>query len=188
MNMQQRDKLALTLGGIAVAVFVILQFAVMPAWDSLQERREEIPIREKQLIKSRQMALETTSFTAAANSAEARLREAEAGLLGSTTASVAAAELQDVVKQISSSEAIEIRSNQFLPAKPLSVDYTEVPVGIDIQCRLDQLVSLLARLAQAPKYVAVQKLTISSSNNKEKTVGAHLQLAGVMRSEQKKQE
>jgi Tfp pilus assembly protein PilO len=181
MTIQKRDKVALILGAAAAVIFVLMDFAVLPAWDFLQESRDDLPIRERQLQKSRQLAVQTANYTAAASSAQAALREAENGLLASATPAVASAELQEVVGQLATAEGIEIRSNQFLPAKPLASEYTQVPLGIDFQCRLDQLVSFLTHIEQLPRFVAVQKMIITSSNGKEKVLGVYLQVAGVVK-------
>ena len=187
MTLRRQDKTALQIGGGAVIVFLVMQFAVLPVWDGMQENREALPILEKRLEKSRKVALMAGMQSAAASSLEAKLREAEGGLLTSATAGLASAELQEWAKQIGSAESIDIRSNQFLPAKPLSAEYTQVPLGLDFQCRLDQLAGFIARIAEGPKYVAVQKLVIQSGNSKERVLSIYLQIAGVMRAEAKKE-
>ena len=183
MQMGQKDKIALTAGGIAVALFVMFEFAVFPIWDSLQEKRETLPIQEKKLEKYREVARTAGLRSAEAASVETRLREAEGGLLASKTAALASAELQELMKQLTSAESIEVRSSEFLPAKPLSPEFAQVPLGIQFQCRLDQFVNLLKAIVGGPKSLAVPRLLIQPIGGKEKLVSVNMQIAGIMRVE-----
>lgn len=182
MPLQQRDKRALAVAGAAVALFLLLQFAVLPLWDGWQQGRRNLPVQERTLLKYRQ-AVETAGLRSAeATSLEARLREEEAGLLSSDSAALASAELQDVVKQLTAAQSISIGSSNFLPTKPLGGDYVQVPLGVQFPCQLDQLVNLLQALAQSPKNLRVLRLQIQATNVAEKLLQVNLTVGGVMRS------
>ena len=120
---------------------------------------------------------------AEATSAETKLREAEGGLLTSKTAPLASAELLEAVRQLASQQSIDVRSNTFLPPRPLGADYAQVPVDLQFQCRLEQLLELLNALGAAPKSLGVSKLMIISLGGKEKQLSVNLQVTGVMRAE-----
>lgn len=188
MRISHKDKVALTVAGFAVALFAIFQFAVFPVWDLLQESRSNLPIQEQRLQKYREVARTAGLRAAEVSSEAAKLRQAEGGLLNSNTAAFASGELQGLVKQLASNASIDVRSNEFLPLKKLSDDYTEVPIGLQFQCRLDQLVNLLKDISGSPQYLVVPKLMIQSGVSKEKLITVNMQIAGVMRAEPSKKE
>ena len=53
-------------------------------------------------------------------------------------------------------------------------------VAVQIECRIDQLVNLLAALQAVPELVATSDLRVLSSNAKEKTVAVRLAVSGVV--------
>ena len=117
MKFAEKDKKALLIAGIVIALYAAAQFAVFPLWDTLQERRENLPIVERKLEKYHAVVRTAELRRAEAASVETRLQEAERRLLTSETAALASAELQQLANQLTAAESISIRSNQFLPAK-----------------------------------------------------------------------
>ena len=184
MAIGKRDRKALQLGGMALAVWVILRFAVFPAWDRQQQERAELPLRETALLKYRQALAAVSADERTAELLQIRLRETESGLLENSSPALASAEFQDRIRQSAANHAIELRSSQFLALRPLEAGYAQVPLGLQFQCRLDQLVNFLAELRSGPKIVAVPQLQIQSNGGPEKLIAVTLTAAGVMRSEE----
>ena len=180
MEIRDRDKRALMIAAAAVAVFGILRFGFFPAWDRWEEQRANLETQAATLAKYRAAVESSGARNAEVAALEARLREAESGLLNSRTPALASAEVQELVKQLTAAHSIEIRSSDFLPPKALGAGYLEVPLGLQFQCRLDQLVSFLSAAEQSPKYLAVSKLSVQSTGNKEKTMTVSMTVAGVM--------
>ena len=182
MPLRQRDKKALAVAGAAVALFLLLQFAVLPLWDGWQQGRINLPVQERTLLKYRQAVAAAGLRNAEATSLEARLREEEAGLLSGDSAALASAELQDMVKQLTATQSISIGASNFSPTKPLGKDYLQVPLGVQFPCQLDQLINLLQALAQSSKNLRVLRLQIQAANVAEKLLQVNLTVGGVMRS------
>lgn len=183
MNFAEKDKKALAFAGIAIALYAAAQFAVFPLWDTLQERRDNLPIVERKLEKYHAVVRTAELRRAEAASVETRLQEAEKGLLTSETASLASAELQQLAKQLTAAESIDIRSNNFLPAKPAGGEYVQIPLGLQFQCRLDQLVNLLTDFSGHQKRLAVSRLNIQTFGGKDKQIIVGMELSGFMRAE-----
>jgi hypothetical protein len=183
MNFAEKDKKALMIVGIAVGLYATAQFAVFPLWDTLQERRDNLPIVERKLEKYRAVARTAELRRTEASSVDTKLQEAERGLLTSETAALASAELQQIAKQFTTAESIDIRSNNFLPAKPVGGEYMQIPLGLQFQCRVDQLVNLLTDFSGHQKHLAVSRLSIQGLGGKDKQLSVFLELAGFMRAE-----
>ncbi len=181
MEINQRDKRALWAVGAALALFVSFRFGIFPAWDRLQEASTNLPVRQKTLEKYREAIQAAELRRTEISSLEERLREAEAGLLVSETSALASAEMQELVKQLLAAHEIEIRSSAFLPARPLGDGYLQVPLRLQFQCSLDQLVSFLEEIGRGPKRLAISNLALQTANAKEKLLSVNMNVAGIMR-------
>ena len=51
MKITQRDKKFLIAGVIAVVIFSLLKFVILPAWDKLSSHKEELALKEMTLEK-----------------------------------------------------------------------------------------------------------------------------------------
>ena len=181
MEISQRDKRALWAVGVALTLFASFRFAIFPAWDFLQEASANLPDRQKTLEKYREVIQAAELRRAEISSLEARLREAEAGLLASETPDLAFAEMQLLVQQLTAAQSIEIRSSAFLPVKPLEDDYLQVPLRLQFQCSLDQLASFLEEIGRGPKRLAISNLALQTANAREKLISVNMNVAGIMR-------
>jgi hypothetical protein len=181
MTISKRDKRALQVGIAALAVWVILRFAVFPVWDRWDQQRAELPLRETALVKYRQALASVGTQQQTADALKARLQQNESGLLTSATPALASAEFQDWIRQVAANHDIELRSSQFLDLHSLEDGYTQVPLGLQFRCRLEQFVDFLSELRAGPKIVAVPRLQIQSNGGPEKLITVSLTAAGVMR-------
>ena len=59
-------------------------------------------------------------------------------------------------------------------------DYGEVSVVETFTCGIEQLVNLLADLANRPQIMATNEITITGGNDKKKNVQVRLSLSGVV--------
>ena len=179
-----RDQRALLIAGIAAALFLLLEFGALPVWDRWQAERANLPVRERTLLKYRNAVATRALRDAEGATLEARLREAEAGLLTGETPAIASAELRQWIQQLASEHAVEVRSSQFLPAKPLGDDYWQVPLGLQVQGRMDSLVSFWKACGAGSKVLRITQLSIvSSGNNKGKLLTVSLTVVGMLRRE-----
>ena len=64
--------------------------------------------------------------------------------------------------------------------RPLGTDYGEAMVFVRFSCRIEQLVNLLAQLANEPEMLATNQIQITGSTAKEKMLQVRLGLSGVV--------
>jgi Tfp pilus assembly protein PilO len=178
--MSGRDKRALTIAGIAAAIFLLLAYGAFPVWDAWQAERGGLPVREQTLRKFRE-AVESRPLREAENATlEARLREAEAGLLTGDTPAIAGAELREWIQQLAADSSMEIVSSQFLPARPLGNDYWQVPLGVQLKGRFDSLLNFLKACGSGAKTLSVARLQIQRVGDAQKSVQVNLTVAGIL--------
>ena len=88
------------------------------------------------------------------------MNELEAGLLESSTPSLASAEWQQVVGELAESKGIEVGSSELLRTQELGAGYYLVTGRVQFRCRLDQLVDFLVGLSGLPRLLSVTALSV----------------------------
>jgi len=167
--------LAFLLAGVIVEQFRDSTPAVVAPTDS--------PARaEARLEQLRATASTVPAKTEILKQAEADLATREKGLIIADTAAQAQGQLLQIVRALGRNESpiVEIRSTDGLGIRPFGDSYGEATVSVQIECRVDQLVNMLAGLAARPELVSTSDLRVTSSNAKEKTVGVHLTVSGIV--------
>ena len=106
----------------------------------------------------------------------------EKGIIQADSAAQAQAQLIQIIRRLGAAEnpAIDIRSTELNPIRPFGGSYGEASVAVQIECRIDQLVNLLASLETQPELIATSDLRVLSSNAKEKTVAVRMTISGVV--------
>jgi len=155
-----RDRLALTVAGIAVAVFLLAEFGLLPLYDLLHASTGGVEERELTLRRDQRLVAGAANLPALRAAADQELKSAEAGLLESPNAPLANAEWQRILRELADQKGVELTSSEVLHIQDLSPDYSLVAGRAQIRCRLDQLVDLLAAMGTSPKLLAVTSLHI----------------------------
>ncbi len=143
----------------------------------------ETPARaEARLAQLRETAATVPAKEELLKNAQADLAVREKGLLIADTAPQAQGELIQIVRDLGRREtpSVEIRGTDGLAVRSFGDAYGEVTVSVQIECRIDQLINMLAGIAARPELVSTGDLRITSANPKEKTVGVHLTVTGVV--------
>jgi len=178
-KLSRRDRVALGVGVGGVALFLLLNYGVFPLFEQLgagpsQVQEKEVELRRDKRLLS-QEELEKTTLLAA----RARLNGLEAGLLESSTPSLASAEWQRLVGELAESKGIELGSSELLRTQELGAGYSLVTGRVQFRCRLDQLVDFLVGLSGLPRLLSVTGLSVYASQgdpqgrlNVQLTIGA----------------
>lgn len=177
-----RDRLVVKVAAIAVAVFLVAQFGVLPLYDSLSSSSGGIDEKELTLQRYQRLVAEGATQPATRSAAEQKLKEAEAGLLESSSASLANAEWLRIVRELADQKGLELSSSEVLRVEDLSPDYSLVLGRAQIRCRLDQLVDLLVALATSPKLLAATNLRITPlGGDPQKRLQVEITIGAAMR-------
>ncbi len=184
MTLQPRDRRALT----ALAMLTL----VSPTGSLLARRfrarggRAPPAIRsrfaEKRLARLRDTAATAPAKEDVMKKLSAELAMREKGLIAADTAAQAQAQLIQIVRRIGSAEPppVEIRATEIGPVRPFGDAYGEASVSVQVECRIDQLLNILAGVAARPELVSTSELRVSSANVKDKTVSVRLTLTGIV--------
>ena len=183
MTLTDRDKKALVALGVAVVVMVALKL-----WLDRSPRAEaarpvmSIPLVEKRLARLRQLAAMAPAREQALKQATAELAAREKGILKAATAAQAQEHLLQIVRRVAKSQSppVEIKSSELGSARAISADYGETAVSINFECRIEQLVSLLADFTAQPEILSSSELRVSTGDQKQKTVMVRMTVAGLV--------
>jgi hypothetical protein len=140
---------------------------------------DSIALAEKRLAKLRDTAAMVPAKEDILKSVAADLAKREEGLLPGETAAQAQAELLTILHRLCASQQIEIKSTEPAGIAPLGDAYGAASVAINIECRMEQLINLLADLGGQPQFLTTSELQVAAANFKEKTVNVRLAVTGV---------
>ena len=161
-KLSRRDRIALTAAAAATALFLLLNYGVLPLLDNLGRSPEVIQQNEVELRRDMRLLAEAELEKSQFSAAGKRLKGLEAGLLESSSPSLANAEWQRLVGQLADSKGIELGSSEVLRVQEVGAGYSLLTGRVQVRCRLDQLVDFLVALATSPRLLSVTGLTVSA--------------------------
>jgi hypothetical protein len=143
---------------------------------------DSIPVAERRLANLRDLAATVPGKEEILKKANADLEAREKNLLFADTAPQAQAQLIQIFRDVGRGEnpPVDIRSTEGFALRPFGDAYGEASVSIGVECRIDQLVNILAGIAARPELVSTSDMRINVVNPKDKIIGVHLTISGVV--------
>jgi hypothetical protein len=182
VSLSARDRRAL----LALAACAV-GFTIVAYWPESSAAAEpgfaSIPQAENRLARLRRLAASVPGREASLGSVSAVLAQRERGLIVAETAAQAQARLIEILRRVAQAQAppVEFKNAEPRPPAPFGEHYGEVSAAITFDLRIEQLVNLLADLANQPELVAVTDAQFSSNlSSKEKLINARLVLTGLV--------
>jgi type II secretory pathway component PulM len=161
MKISPREKKFLIIGGAVCLVGLIAYLAVtvMPSRDVIAR---ELEGKKRTLLRQREMVGREAFYKSRAESYRQRLKQDYTRFLPGETPSIAAAELQRVLKELADPTGVEIIRRDIQKEQKLQDNIYKVSVRIETNCVPDQLVQFLTAVQNYSKYLAVEELAITS--------------------------
>ena len=143
---------------------------------------DSVGMAEQQLAKLREAAATVPQRQEILKQVSGDLALREKGIIVADTAAQAQQQVIQVLRKLGNDEnpKVEIRAQEIGAVHPLGDIYGEVFVSVQIECGIDQLVNILVGLAARPELIASNEMRVTSSNPKNKTIGVHLTVSGVV--------
>ena len=181
MNFGTLDRKTAILWISGVAAILILRFFVLAdRSQGVVAASESVPMAEKRLERLRQIAATVPGKEALMKQASGELESREKGMLKADTSAQAQAQLQDLLHKVGAANGIDIRGVEEARVKPFGNDYGEAAVTVRFSCLIEQLVNLLAALANQPELLSTSEIQITGSADKNKVIQVRLTLSGVV--------
>ena len=124
---------------------------------------EELNLKQQKLAKYRQKVLEKKNIEKELLSLQKLFKQAEATLLNGKTPSLAAAEIQTIVTDITKAADVQIMTIRILQPDRSGKDmYLAIPVEVTITSTIRELTQLLYKLDSSTKLLCITKLKMRS--------------------------
>lgn len=185
MTLQDRDKRAL----IALGAVLLLTGIYWLASGSSSGARakavkpvESIDRSEKRIAALRASLATLDGKEALLKQVSAELSEREKGLIPGDTAEQAQAQLLQIIRRVTKAQIppLEIRQSELGQPKSYGDAYARVTVSVTMDCRIDELVNLLAALSQQPELIATDEIRCTTANPKSKVMPVRLTVSGLV--------
>jgi hypothetical protein len=164
-----------------IAVILFFRYVVLADRSpAVVAASESAPMAEKRLARLRQIAATVPGKEALMKLATGELDSREKGMLKAETGAQAQAQLQELLHKVGASNGIDIRGVEDARVKPFGSDYGEVSVTVRFTCLIEQLVNLLAALANEPELLSTNQIQITGGADKNKAIQVRLTLSGVV--------
>jgi hypothetical protein len=141
--------------------------------------QDNAALAQQRLARLRQIAATVPAREAALKQTSSDLAGRERGIIQADTAAQAQATLLEIARRIGKDEQIDLRGGDFGAPKAFG-DYGLVYATVTFECHVEELVNFLADLSREPELVAPSEERITTGNQKEKTMGVRMVLAGVV--------
>jgi Tfp pilus assembly protein PilO len=182
--MSDRDRRALMFLGAALGLFLILQLDFFApsaggsviGGDTLQALEERLRLAQ---VQARQKPL----TEAERQEASALLSRREQRLLDAADAALAQAEMQSIAEQLLADEGLTMSASRFAAVELEQESYAQAPLVIDFTCQIEQLVNLMAAIANAPKLLTTRSIRIQPEKPETKSVRVQMTIAGYLPAE-----
>lgn len=166
MNISKRDKKVLIAGGLAVVLFLVVTYVISPFIESENDIQEETEQKEMLLQKYERVIGQREEIEKKLAKMKMEQSDLSKKLLKGGTPSLAAAEMQKMLENISKKHDLELKSVKVQDAEEIG-EFLAIPLEIRLTTDLNSTRKFLADLEKNPKYLIIPKLKISVQNQRD---------------------
>ena len=182
MKLEQRDRRALTMLGGALIVTAAVYFWPAGTGEVVRPSDSSSPMAERRLERLRELAATVPGKQKLLDGVMTQLKAREKAVIEADTAAQAQAQLSQVIRKLMRAQTPPMETGQveLAPIQPLGKDYGEALVTIGTNCRIEQLVNLLADVSRQPEAIATRELRILAGDPRQKVLSVRLTISGVL--------
>jgi Tfp pilus assembly protein PilO len=180
-RLDKRKKTLVLIGAFVLLVAVLYRF--FPFFENIESLNDEIALKEKNLIKYRQMVRERNDLETKLASLNRIIENAENGLLEGKTPALAAVDVQNILKEITAKSDMEVLTMRVMPPENKEEDiYMIIPVQITIRCSVRQFKEIIYQIESSSRLLRVSDCRIREIRGRiEGQVQATLTVQGFMK-------
>ncbi|MDE2758087.1 MAG: type II secretion system protein GspM [Acidobacteriota bacterium] len=181
-RLSPRERKLLGWAGAALALYLLLDFAVLPWWDTLGETRAAAGIQARRVRNYRRILQQRDRTRSELARLRQRTRSLEQGLLDSSGDALAGAEIQGLVRDIAAAHGLTVQNSDLVPMEPLGPRYSKVSTRVGLQGGIHKFVEFMAALGSGPRILFVEDLRIAPvriNRPEDKDIRVTLAIAGI---------
>lgn len=181
LKLDKRKKTLLLIGVAVIVIGILYRF--FPVFENMTSLDDEIKLKEKNLIKYRQMVRERNELETKRISLNSIIEKAESGLLDRKTPSLAAVDVQNTLKQITDQRDMEVLTMRVIKPEDKEEDiYTTIPVQITVRCTVRQLKEIVYQIESSSRLLRISDCRVRVVQGRvEGQVQATLTVLGFMK-------
>lgn len=161
IELRSRDRRALLLLLLAVAVYAIADFVILPAYDRLTASAALVSEKEDQLRKYRRALLRKGQYEQLIPVAARQIQDAEKILIRGDNPALATTELQTLVEEAARNAGINLLQRNVAAPRKVDAFYNELVMSLAFETTVTPLANFLANLRSTPRLLDVRNLQIS---------------------------
>ena len=170
MQMTSREKNAVTIAGISLVLFLLVQFLFLPLLDKREKMKKNVVTRERQFEEMQQMQERYALFSQKSNSIAALLNERVSGFSLFSFLEQNAADIK-VKERIAYMKPSELAADEVLKQSMVEMKLQAVS--------LQQLVAFLKTTESPQNLVGIKRITIQENNKEKGTLDVIMQIVSV---------
>mgnify|MGYP001812944662 CR=1 FL=1 len=171
ISLQLRNRRKIIVAGLAVMALAAMIYLFNSINRSTHRFHEALNLKQDKLDKYRQKVLEKKVMERELLSLQTTFKQAEAALLTGKTVSLAAAEIQQIVTNITNAAGAQIMTVRILqPDRSAKEMYLAIPVEVTINSTMRQLTQLMYKLDSSAKLLSIAKLGIKARAGRSRLV------------------
>lgn len=180
-NLSRRSRAMLVTGAALLIPGAAWRFGLFGGSDAgTVSAADAIPIAEHRLAALRVRAASVPAKEERLHRAKAELTTRETGILKADTKAQAQAQLIELVQGVGRANGIEVRGVERMGELVLTDDYGEVNVEVAFVCGIEQLVNLMAALADQPQAMAIDTMRVTGGADKKKNIQVRLTVGALV--------
>ena len=156
----------MTIGIVAVLLFLVFTYVISPFMESEQDIRERTQQQEMLLQKYEKTISQQKEIEKKLTQIKRQQGQLSKKLLKGSTPSLAAAEMQKMLEQISKKHDLELKSVKVKDAEKAG-DFLTIPLEIRLTTDLNKTRKFLTDLEKNQKYLIIPQLKISVQNQRD---------------------
>ncbi len=191
VRIRDRDRRALVGLVIALGIYAVFSFGVLPAFDRLNASPQDASEKEQELRKYRRAAVRKGHYTELLEQARKNMTTAESRLIRGDNASLASVELQTIVEEAAKKVNVAIAQRSMSTAKKKDQFFNEITMTLSFESTPNQMTMFFTEIRNAPKFITVRNAQVSpvetvqeapKKGDLQKTVRVSLTLASILAS------
>jgi hypothetical protein len=185
VTLQDRDKRALLVLAVALPLAVLIYWATGSSSSGSAKvvaPSETVERDEKRIAVLRTALATVDGKQAVLKQVSTELAEREKGLIPGDTAEQAQAQLLQIMRRLAKAQTppLDIRQSELGQPRSYGESYAKVTVSVSLDCRIDDLLNLLAALSAQPEIIATDEIRCAAANPKSKSMPVRLTVSGLV--------
>jgi len=180
MKITPRDKNFIIVGTVAVCIFVLIKFFLLPFYDTTVNQKEDIQLKERTLEKYLQFIQKQAELQQNLKRLAREEKTIQSSLLKGETSSLAAADIQKIVDKAAQSSELDIKSVKVLePGK--KEEFTTIPIQVMLTSDLSRLKKFIDSIETNRKLLTIPELKIRVKDKRRpKEISVTLKILGLV--------